>query len=278
MNYQLSRVCACVLGAVLCTTSAVFAEPRVELKVPAFNVAFANFTSIALPNHDYGTLELWIEDANADVRLSSIRVTLNEMPMTPFVGINPLPRGVRVIVKLGATLHPEYSLKSSGENIIGFTATDTSKVTYSGRFYLTVDANATAPRAIARVNAAQPEMSAPPIRHPPLIEFTSAWPQRTSEEVLTLVAEVSDGEGLRRVVIEVNGADIERIDLENERPVRRREGFSVSGKVPGEVTGDGRRVTIAVPVKLRKDINIVAVRAEDAIGLHARSDRVVVRR
>jgi hypothetical protein len=269
---------ACVLAVFAAAARPMCAEPRIQLKIPAFDVGFANFTSVVLPGHDYGGLELWIEDANAEMQLSTVRVTLNEIPMTPFVGINPLPRGVRIIVKLGATLNPEYSLKASGENIIAISAADTSKVTYAGRFYLTLDPDTTAPHAVARARVTQHEVSAPPVRRPPRVEFMSAWPERTAEDMLTLSAEVSDGEGLRRIVIEVNGNDVEQIDLENERPVRRRDGFSISSKVPGTVTGDGRRVIISVPVKLRKDINIVAVRAENAIGLHTRSDRVVVRR
>jgi len=80
--------------------------------------------------------------------------------------------------------------------------------------------------------------------------------------MLMLAAVVKDAEGLKRVVIEVNGKDEEEIVLENESPVRKRRGFMSSGKLAGEVTGDARLLRLSVPVKLGKAINVIAVRAE----------------
>src|SRR5438309_1559113 len=84
----------------LAGTSALLAEPRVQLKLAAFpGSAFPNFSVLAIPAASQGALEIWLEDAQGEIKLSSVRVSLNEVPMTPFVTTNALPRGCRTIVR-----------------------------------------------------------------------------------------------------------------------------------------------------------------------------------
>lgn len=270
------HACALLLSSALAAQAA--AEPRIQLKVPSHaGGAFPNFSTVVLPEN-HGPVEIWLEDALAEIQVSTIRVMLNESPMTPFVALNPLPRGVRAIVKIGASLNPDYTLRPSGENILAFAATDSGSVTYRAQFYLSLDAQASAPRlASVRSRAPIKEVEAPPQHRPPRVAFTSEWPSKTSEQFLTLAAEVVDDQGIVRVVLEVNGKDVEEIVLENEWPVRKQKGFVARGRPPGEVTGDGRRLALSIPVKLGKDLTVVALRAENSLGLRTRTDRVVER-
>jgi hypothetical protein len=271
---------AVVLTAILVSGSGgAAAAPRILLKLPAFpGTSFSNFSSIALPASDHGPLELWVEDALGEIRTATLRVRLNDMPMTPFVTINPLPRGVRAVVRLGTSVSPDYTLRPNAENILAFSVEDQAGMRYQGQFYLSLEASLTAPRAVEmRPRAPVKAIEAPAEKLPPVIEIRSEWPARTKETMLTLEAQVTDAEGLRRIVVEVDGRDTDEIVLENEWPVRKHNGFMVSRKVAGEVKGDGRSVWFKVPVKLGKDITVVAVRAENTSGLRARADRTIER-
>lgn len=266
-----------VVAALAVFAGAAVAEPRVTLKIPGFpDATFANYSAVVLPPHLTAPPEVWIEDALGEIQLSSVRIRLNDMPMAPFLKLNPLPHGVRIIVRIGASLSPEYTLRDSGENLLSVEALDETKVTYQGRFYLVVGPDATAPRAApARDTARGTTVKAPEQVYPPEVRLTSEWPKATTERVMTLDAEITDREGLRRVVIEVDGRDVEEIVLENAQPVRKRDGFIPRTQLPGTVTGDARRLVISIPVRLTKDWSVVAVRAENAGGLRTRADRVI---
>src|SRR5215218_5162290 len=95
--------------------AAASAEPSITLKVPPHAATFANFASVVLPASGYSSLEVVLQGALAEVQASSVRVTLNGMPMTPFVAVNMMPNGVRMIVKLGVSLSPDYSIRRDGE-------------------------------------------------------------------------------------------------------------------------------------------------------------------
>jgi hypothetical protein len=254
------------------------AEPRITLKLPAFpGATFPDFAAVTVPE-TYGALEIWLEDALDEVQISTVKVRLNDLPMTPFVVVNPLPRGVRVIMRGGITTSSEYRLRLTGENLLSFLATDSSKVSYEGRFYLTVDSTVAAPRPTPmKSRPPTAEVSAPSLKLPPEVRFTSDWPERTNEQVLTLAAQATDPQGLVRVVLEVNGKDIEEITFQNELPLRKDAGFATSRKLPGDVSGDSRSLSVARPVRLDKDITVVAVRAENSLGLRTRIDRTVER-
>lgn len=272
------RASAAALFLFLSTAPPLAAEPRITLKLPGFpGAVFPNFSSVVVPaNH--GTIEIWLEDAVSEVQVSTVRVRLNEMPMTPFVTVNPLPRGVRLLLKQGRSMHPEYRLRPTGENMLSFSGADASKVAYQGQFYLTLDPTLPAPRAAPmRTRAPAQEVSAPRETQPPRISFTSEWPARTAEGTLSLEFEASDSEGLLRVVIEVNGQDLEEIDFQNELPVRKEKGWATAKKLAGEVSGDARRVVVRRPIAVDKDIMVVAVRAENALHLRTRIDRTVER-
>jgi hypothetical protein len=270
---------ALVLGFGLAGAPAgVSAQPTMVLKVPPFEGRFPNFASIVLPESGYETLEVLLESANAPVQPSTVRLTINEVPLTPFVAVNPMPLGIRAIVRLKASLNPDYAIRREGETILTFMAADVSGVSYRAQFYLVIDPSLTEPQTArtTRARQNQPEAIPPPQHKPPVIVIRSEWPVRTSERTVTLQAEVSDDEGLRRVVIEVNGRDVEEIALQNERPVRKKDGRIARGKLPGEVSGDGYKVTFSMPVRLERDrVNVVAVRAESILGLSTRVDRVV---
>src|SRR5262249_38486790 len=152
---------------------------------------------------------------------------------------------------------PDYSLRPKGENILTLEATDSSKVAYHARFYITLDEHATGPALTRLSRGNTPQVAAPAVKEPPTIKFTSTWPARTSDTSVLLTAEVSDADGLIRIVIEVNGKDVEEIQLQNERPLRKREGFIARGALPGDVTGDSRRIVLSIPVALGKNISVV---------------------
>jgi hypothetical protein len=255
------------------------AEPQLTLRIPGFaDATFPNFSSVVLPSAGYSTLDIVLQEALAPVQPSTVRVTLNGVPMTPFVSVNPMPLGLRAIVKLGLSMNPEYSIREGGETILALVATDEGGTIYRAQFYLTINPSIDAPvlAKSTRARASESSVQLPLQTRVPAIALRSDWPERTTERVLQLDADVSDAEGLRRIVIEVNGKDVEEVLLQNEMPVRRQNGRVVRGKLPGEVTGDGRHVRIALPVKLQRDrINVVAVRAENVAGLSSRADRTV---
>jgi hypothetical protein len=269
----LTATVICCLGA----HDKASAEPTLTLKVPAFQSAsFPNGSSIVLPETNHGDVEVWVQDALAEIQVSTIRVRLNDTAMAAFLTVNRLPRGVRVIVKLGASVNPDFTLRPGRENLISFAATDASNVAYQGQFYVTLNAAVTIARLADRapVRPAVQEVTAPPQIFPPKVALKEL-PSKTSERVLTLEAEVTDVEGLRRIVIELNGKAVEEVVLENEVPVRKQRGFIAKRKLPGSVTGDGRKVIIAIPVTLNQPLNTVGVRGENTSGLSAYADRTV---
>jgi hypothetical protein len=254
------------------------AEPRVELRLAAFpGASYPNFASVVVPAQ-YGRVEIWIQDALGEIQISTVRVRLNELPMTPFVTVNPLPRGVRLLLKEGLTLNPEYRLRPSGENVLAFAAQDDTKAAYQGQFYLTVDPALEAPReAPMRARPPAREVGSPEQKEPPRIAFTSEWPKATTETVLILEAEATDAEGLSRLVVEVDGRDVDEVVIQNDLPYRKHAGWMSSGKPPGEIDGDSRRLVVSVPVRVRRDITVVAIRAENRMGLRTRIDRTVLK-
>ena len=112
---------------------------------------------------------------------------------------------------------------------------------------------------------------------PPIAKFTTEWPESTTERIIELNAEVTDAEGLRRITIEVNGKDVQEVVLENEQPVRKQNGFVARGKLPGTAVGDGRKITLSIPVTLNKELNVVAIRVENVLGLRTNINRTIQR-
>ena len=258
--------------------STAAAEPSMTLRLPAFqNAVFPNGSSIVLPSSGHGDVEVWLQDALAEIQVSTVRIRLNEVPMATFTTINRLPRGVRAIVKMGLSINADFSFRPGRENLLTFSATDASSVTYQAQFYVSLSPEAEVPRLAAQapVRTPQREVVAPPQVFPPTIAFTVNWAEKTPDRILTLDAEVSDREGLRRVVLEVNGRVVEEVVLENELPVRKQRGFIARSRLPGSVTGDGRRVTVSIPVSLDRRLNTVALRAENVSGLIGYADRTV---
>jgi hypothetical protein len=258
-------------------TSPAAAEPTLTLRLPALQSAsFPNGSSVVLPETGHGDVEIWVQDALAEIQVSTVRVKLNDTPMAAFLTVNRLPRGVRVIIKLGASINPDFTLRPGRENLISFSSADASNVTYQAQFYVTLNPTATTARLADRAPARPPvrEVMAPAQIFPPTVTLKE-WPTKTGERVLTLDAEVGDREGLRRVVIELNSKAIEEVVLENELPIRKQRGFIAKGRLPGSVTGDGRKLVISIPVKLDKPLNTVGVRAENVSGLTGYADRTV---
>lgn len=254
------------------------AQPTISLRVPPHSSAFPNFASVVLPPAGYSTLDVLLEGSLSEIQASTVRVTLNGMPMTPFVSVNMMPLGVRVIIRLGISMSPDYRIKSDGESILTFAAASADGTAYRGQFYLTLDATKSEP-TVARTTKARAQESgvvAPPQNFPPAIEIKSTWPARTTERTLPLDVDVKDDVGLRRIVIEINGRDVEEIVLQNERPVRYQNGRVMRGAAAGVVSGTGTAVALSIPVSLASGrINVIAVRAENLAGLSSRSDRAV---
>lgn len=272
--------CGFAVSLLTCIGSAspAAAEPSLSLRMPTFQSAsFPNGSSILLPESGHGNVEIWLQDALAEIQVSTVRVLLNETPMATFLTVNRLPRGVRVIIKMGASINPDFAFRPGRDNLLSFSAVDSSNVSYQAQFYVTLNSTATAPRLADRAPARSPvrEVAAPVQVIPPTVTLKAEWPSKTPDRVLTLEAEISDPEGLRRVVIEMNGKAIEEVILENELPVRKQRGFVVKSKVPGTVTGDGRKLVISIPVTLDKRLNTVGVRAESVSGLSGYADRTI---
>lgn len=271
-------VCALVVLLGVCAAPATStAEPRLFLRTSTFATEFPNGSSVVMPAVGYGDLELLVQDALADISVSSVRVMLNQTPMATFLTINRMPRGVRVIVKMGASLNRDFNLRPDAENLITLDASDTSSVGYHAQFYIATSPEATAPvlAAHAPSRPAVRDVASPTQAVPPKVTFTSAWPERTANRVVLLEADVADIEGLRRIVIEVNSSATEEVVLENEFPVRKQRGFIAKGRLPGSVTGSGRKISIAIPITLEKRLNTVGIRVESLVGLRAYADRTI---
>lgn len=267
-----------IVAAVMAGAPSLYAEPAIVLKVPPFVAAFQNYSSVLLPATGVNTLEIELGGALGEIRAATVRVTLNGTPMTPFVSVNMMPGGMRVIIRLGVSLSPDFTIRRDGESILTLSASDATGTSYRGQFYLTLDPGKTEPELArtTRARAQETGVVAPPQHLPPVVEITSEWPSRTTARTLTLQAEVSDGEGLRRIVIEVNGRDVEEVLLQNERPVRYQGGRIVRATAAGSVTGTGNAVRIEIPIRLSDNrINVIAVRAENLAGLSSRSDQAV---
>lgn len=254
-------------------------EPVISLTIPAYpSSSFANYASVLLPDEKFETIELRLTDALSTIQTSTVRVTLNGVPMTPFVSVNPTPGGVRIIVRLGMTLSPEYAISRDGESVLTLDAKDVSGTGYRGMFYLTIDPAKSRPE-LARTTRARAQQSAtvaPPEFRAPVIRFLSEAPQRTADRVYQLEAEIADTEGLRRIVIELNGRDAEEVVLQNERPVRYKGGRIARGALAGEVTGGAAGLRLRIPLTLARDrVNVIAIRAENVRGLSARADQTI---
>ena len=272
-----ARRCAAAFALALGLSAQAQAEPLLTVRFPAAQgVAFPNFSSVLVPAAAAGTIEIWLEQALAAPQVSTIRVRLNEVPLTPFVSVNPVPRGVRLVVNLTRTLSPEYRLRPTGENLLAVSLSDEGQVSYQGQFYLIIDETVGAPR-LAPSRTAMPvaPVTGPPQHVAPSVTWISQWPARGTAGTIQLEAEVRDVEGISRIVIEVNGRDVEEVLLQNGLPVRKQNGWIARTKLPGEVSGDSSALRIAIPVKIRKGLNVVAVRAENALGLRSRADRTI---
>lgn len=264
---------AAVAAALLLNAAVVAAEPRIELKIGS--VRFPAGSVVQVPA---GFAEPVEEDALGNIEVGTVRVHLNGTPMSAFVGVNRLPRGVRTIVRLGLSLGAEFSLRPAVENVLTFAAADESKVGYHATFYVVPDESVTAPQVAPtqKVRVEQEIVRPPAPVSKPVIVITSDIPSRTDSPNITVAAEITDMEGLRRIAIEVNGRDEDEVLLQNERPVRRRRGWTARGGEPGSVVGDGRRIVLEIPVSLRRNaINVIAVKAENQNGLIERVDHTV---
>lgn len=275
----MTRVCASIaaLSLLAGVPSLAVAEPSLTLRFPKVpGSPFANFSSVRVAAASAATVEIWLEQALAAPQVSTIRVRLNEVPLTPFVSVNPLPRGVRLVVNLGRTLSPEYRLRPTGENLLTVSLSDEGQVTYEGRFYLTIDDAANAPTlAPSRTLAPVAAVTGPAQHAAPTVVWANQWPASSPPGTIQLEADVQDTEGISRIVVEVNGKDVEEVMLQNGLPVRKQNGWIARTKLPGQVSGDSASLRVAIPIKIRRGLNVVAVRAENTLGLRTRIDRTI---
>lgn len=270
---RLALVSFALAGAVV--PSDAWAEPVIDLRLGT--ARFPNGASIIVPATLSDPINVWLDDALAIVEVSTIRVLLNGTPMSAFMSVNRLPRGVRVIVRMGLSFGADFTLRKDAENVLTFSASDETKVTYNATFYLRPDEAATVPRLATLQRAARGDVTtAPRVALKPVVKLTTEVPGQTTAAVLEIGVEAGDGDGLRRVVIEVNGREEDGVLLQNERPVRQRRGWISAGGEPGSIGGDSRKVTLLVPVPLRRNaINVIVVKAENVHGLIERIDRTV---
>ncbi len=240
--------------------------------------AFPNFSAVLVPSPDIRKIEILLRQAGSSIRLASVRVMLNHQSVATFVSLNPLPRGVRAVLDVGQTLNPAFHLRSEGENHLTFEALDQGGTSYHGQFFLLVDRQVATPQLspLAR-QVLRDEVTAAPVYDAPAIVVGPDVPERISGKVLDLNAEITDRYGLRRVVLEINGKDVEEIVFQNGRPARKRGGFRVNKQLPGEVSGDGLRLSIAIPIELKKTVNTISLRAENVMGMRAQEGKTILR-
>jgi hypothetical protein len=269
-----------LLGNIGSATGNLQQGPQVTLRLPAFgNIAFPPTGTIVVPAQGLDCLELWLQHTLADLRLSSIRVYLNEQSVSTFLSVNPLPKGVRAILRLNQTLNPALGLSPGFENMLLFEAVDIGGNRYRARFFISIDASVSRPTVGVKSYAVEPEgvVIPPPTPEVPSFRWDLALPAATAESAVNVAVTITDKRGLRRVVVEKNGKDVEEIIVENGRPIRKSKGFRVSSKLPGYVAGDGKSLEISLPMELRKGLNTIVFRAENMDGLRARTDRTIER-
>lgn len=241
---------------------------------------FTNFSSIAVPWVEVPKLEIFLQNALSEIEISSVRVLLNGRPVSVFAKAFPAPRGVKVILGLDATRGRDYRLSESGQNFLEFQARDQLGNAYHGQFVLSVAPLIDVPQKSTEEPSKAPSaLQARPRHQAPVIEWEGAATSVVRRKVIWIEAEISDQSGLRRVVIEVNGKDVEVIELYNGLPMRTRQtffAFAAKG-LPGAVTGDGHRLRISVPVKIGRRMNKITLRAENTLGLTGVQSRTVVR-
>lgn len=251
------------------------AEPVIDLRIGP--TRFAAGASVLVPTALTEPLNIWLEDTLAVVEVSSVRVQLNGNAMTAFTNVNRLPRGVRAIVKLGLSLGADFTLRPGVENVLTFAALDETKTAYNATFYVTPDSQSAVPRLAPLQRVGRREVTAPPPTvGKPAIQLETEVPASSGGQSLDIAAVVTDAEGLRRIAVEVNGNISDEVLLQNGYPVRRRNGRTTTGGAPGVVQGDGTKVVLRVPVRLKRDaVNVVTIKAENISGIVERLDRTV---
>ncbi|HXG32046.1 MAG TPA: hypothetical protein VNJ11_01670 [Bryobacteraceae bacterium] len=252
--------------------------PAIVLLTPDYGDAkFENFSAVTVPADDV-RLEVVLQEARSDIDLATVRLALNGESVLGFVSLNPLPKGLRVILDLSRVTHPIFRLQPERDNALSFEALDAQRNRYVGEFWVRVDRALAQPQLRAqRREATRVEVEAPPAFTAPRIRRIAPDQSTITAQVISFEAEISDDYGLREVVLEVNGKEVETIVFEFGTPVRKRGGFRTARRLPGAVTGDGHRVSISVPVEVKKPINVLAVRAENIKGMFSSDSYTVVR-
>lgn len=251
--------------------------PAIWLSLPAYGeVTFPNFSAVAVPTTEVGALQVIVREARTDLDISSIRVLLNNQPVSAFLTVNPTVLGARVGFDLSRVANPAFKLRPDGDNVLSFEALDRQRNRYFAQFLIRVNPGLARPELLSDVRLpVRRAFEPPPSYLPPQIRWISPAADVAQTRILLLQAEVSDDYGLREVILEVNGKEIETIVLENGMPVRKRGGFRTAKKLPGTVEGDARRLLIHIPLELKKRINVLAVRAENIRGIYASDGQTV---
>jgi len=264
-------------------TSPIFAQitierANLELKFPEYqSAAFPNYTTVLVPSTNLRKIELFLRDCLAEVQVSTVRVKLNGHPISMLLNLNPLPRGVRVIVDLGLSTNPEFKIKAEGYNQIDFEALDDSRNKYLGQFFIKVDPKVQRPQSAPMPPTPDQPTRKSPKPEPPQIQIDASLPRETEQERITLLATVSDPIGLKRVTLEVNEKDSQEAFFDRGKLVRVRRGFWEGAKPPGSISGDEQSLKLEIPIKLKKGQNTIVIRAENSAGLRSREERTIER-
>jgi hypothetical protein len=253
--------------------------PAVVLVIPDYAGArFGNFSSILLPNAGPGKLEVILSNAASSITVHSVRMMLNNQPMAVFLATMPMTDGLRTVLDLQRASHPSYRLRPEGENSLTFEAVDQTGNRYFGQFFLRVAPGLSKPElAPAQPTVLQKAFEPPPSHQPPQIQWLPTDQPQVGGRTVWFKAEITDDYGLRAVILEVNGKELESIVLENGSPTRKRGGFRTARSLPGTVQGNGMRLTIEIPVELKKAVNVLAIRAENLRGLYGASSRTLAK-
>jgi hypothetical protein len=133
---------------------------EVSLRIPEVSqAAFANSARLSVPSPDPRVIDIYLAGANSEIQLSSIRVTLNQMPIMTLVSVYSMTRGARASVRLAESINPDMKLKPTGENVLAFEAMDSSRTRYTGQFFITVGTAATSPLPAPTITSTRPAIT-----------------------------------------------------------------------------------------------------------------------
>lgn len=255
-------------------------QPQVLISFPKYQVpAFPNFSVVEIPNSSLPAIEFDLIGFPAQLSISTVRVYLNDKPLTPFLKIFRKTDGARILVELEQVPVGSTYLQPDVENLLVLLVADKLGRRYTGRISLIPKSSVVQPQLVTqRLQHSNPVVPPPePPPTSPKIFWASELPDATTQENLMLHVQILDDYGLRYARIELNNRVIETIVVEAGIPTRKRGDFRRASNLPGSVSGSGKHLVVTIPLRLKKNANIIAVYAENIKGLNGFSKKTIIR-